>query len=47
MTDKIIIVGGGFGGLNAALKLKTADADILLIDNFETRTSLKHQSMYK
>ncbi|MBS0615794.1 MAG: NAD(P)/FAD-dependent oxidoreductase [Verrucomicrobia bacterium] len=29
---KIVIVGGGFGGLNVAKKLKRAKADILLID---------------
>jgi len=32
MKKKIIIIGGGFGGLNAAKELKNADADILLID---------------
>ncbi len=29
---KIVIIGGGFGGLNAAKKLKHADVDITLID---------------
>lgn len=29
---KVIIIGGGFGGLNAAKKLKKAPVDILLID---------------
>lgn len=29
---KVIIIGGGFGGLNAAKALKKADVDILLID---------------
>ncbi|VHO02056.1 NAD(P)/FAD-dependent oxidoreductase [Candidatus Rhabdochlamydia sp. T3358] len=30
--NRIIIIGGGFGGLNAAKALKKADVDILLID---------------
>jgi len=29
---KIVIIGGGFGGLHAALELRRADADVLLID---------------
>src|SRR5271167_2128980 len=29
---KVVIVGGGFGGLNAAKQLKSAPLDILLID---------------
>ena len=29
---KVIIIGGGFGGINAAKKLKKAPVDILLID---------------
>ena len=29
---KVVIIGGGFGGLNAAKSLKHADVDILLID---------------
>lgn len=29
---KVVIIGGGFGGLNAAKGLKSADVDILLID---------------
>lgn len=29
---KVIIIGGGFGGLNAAKTLKRADVDVLLID---------------
>lgn len=29
---KVVIVGGGFGGLNTALALKKANADILVID---------------
>lgn len=30
--SRVIIIGGGFGGLNAAKALKKADVDILLID---------------
>ena len=29
---KVVIIGGGFGGLNAALALKKAKADVLVID---------------
>ena len=29
---KVVIVGGGFGGLNVAKSLKKAKLDILLID---------------
>lgn len=29
---KVIIIGGGFGGLNAAMALKRADVDVLLVD---------------
>jgi len=29
---KVIIIGGGFGGLNAAISLRKADIDILVID---------------
>lgn len=32
MKKKIVIIGAGFGGLNAALSLKKADAEILIID---------------
>jgi NADH:ubiquinone reductase (H+-translocating) len=32
MRPRVVIVGGGFGGLNAALALKHADADISIID---------------
>lgn len=30
--DKVVIIGGGFGGLNAAKSLKRSDIDITLID---------------
>src|SRR3954471_15046279 len=30
--SKVIIIGGGFGGLNAAQSLKSAPADVTLID---------------
>ena len=29
---KVVIIGGGFGGLNAALSLKKSDVDITLVD---------------
>lgn len=32
LRKRVIIIGGGFGGLQAALKLRKADVDILLID---------------
>lgn len=32
MKTKVIIIGGGFGGINAAQALKHADMDLLLID---------------
>lgn len=32
MTKKVIIIGGGFGGINAAKALKRADVELLLID---------------
>lgn len=32
MKPKVVIIGGGFGGLNAAKSLKNADVEILLID---------------
>ena len=32
MPQKVVIVGGGFGGLTAAKRLQRADADITLID---------------
>ena len=31
-NTKLIIIGGGFGGLNTALALRKAEIDILLID---------------
>ena len=32
MNPRIIIIGGGFGGLNVARGLKDADASIFLVD---------------
>lgn len=32
MRPKVVIIGGGFAGLNAALCLKNADVDVLVID---------------
>lgn len=29
---KVVIIGGGFGGLSAALKLKHAPVDVTLVD---------------
>src|SRR5450432_1218945 len=31
-THKIVILGGGFGGLTAALKLKSAPVEVTLLD---------------
>ena len=30
--QKVVVIGGGFGGLNAARHLKNADLDIVLLD---------------
>ncbi|HVK10384.1 MAG TPA: NAD(P)/FAD-dependent oxidoreductase [Gemmataceae bacterium] len=42
---QVVIVGGGFGGLNAALALRSADADVTLIDrrNFHLFQPLLYQ----
>lgn len=42
---RIVIIGAGFGGLNAAKALKDEDADVLIIDrnNFHTFTPLLYQ----
>ena len=44
-SHRIVIVGGGFGGLQAALGLKRADAEITLIDrrNFHLFQPLTYQ----
>lgn len=41
----VVIIGGGFGGLNAAKKLKRADADVILLDrhNYHTFQPLLYQ----
>ena len=41
----VIIIGAGFGGLNAAQKLAGADVDVLMIDrhNFHLFTPLLYQ----
>ncbi len=31
-SKKVVIIGGGFGGLNAALSLRSSDVDITLVD---------------
>lgn len=45
MTDKVVIVGGGFAGLNAAKSLKGADVEITIIDrrNFHLFQPLLYQ----
>ena len=35
---RVVILGGGFGGLGTALKLKKADADVVLIDRHDYHT---------
>jgi NADH dehydrogenase len=37
-SPRVVILGGGFGGLGAALKLKKADADVVLIDRHDYHT---------
>jgi NADH:ubiquinone reductase (H+-translocating) len=36
--SKVVILGGGFGGVGAAKKLKDADADVLLVDQHDYHT---------
>ena len=42
---RVVIVGGGFGGLQAALHLKSADVEITLVDrrNFHLFQPLAYQ----
>ncbi len=42
---RVVIVGGGFGGLQAALKLRRAPADVTLVDrrNFHLFQPLLYQ----
>ena len=42
---RVVILGGGFGGLNAAQKLKRAPVDVILIDrrNFHLFQPLMYQ----
>ncbi|MGH3028746.1 MAG: FAD-dependent oxidoreductase [Gaiellaceae bacterium] len=35
---KIVILGGGFGGVGATKKLKRADADVVLVDRHDYHT---------
>jgi len=35
---RVLIVGGGFGGMGAAQKLKDADADVMLVDKHDYHT---------
>ena len=35
---RVLILGGGFGGLGAALKLKESDADVVLVDKHDYHT---------
>ncbi len=34
----VLILGGGFGGIGAARKLKDADADVVLVDKHDYHT---------
>src|SRR5580700_10605179 len=45
MVHRVVIVGGGFGGLYAARMLKDADVDVTLIDrrNFHLFSPLLYQ----
>src|SRR6516162_10214914 len=42
---RVLILGGGFGGIGAARKLKDADADVVLVDshNYHTFQPLLYQ----
>jgi NADH dehydrogenase len=42
---QVVIIGGGFGGINAAKKLKNADVDIIMVDkhNYHTFQPLLYQ----
>src|SRR5215510_14229436 len=35
---RVLILGGGFGGVGAAQKLKKADADVVLVDRHDYHT---------
>ena len=35
---RVLVLGGGFGGLGAALKLRKADADVVLVDRHDYHT---------
>ena len=37
-TPRVLILGGGFGGVGAAQKLKDADAEIVLVDRHDYHT---------
>ncbi|MEC7840531.1 MAG: NAD(P)/FAD-dependent oxidoreductase [Chlamydiota bacterium] len=45
MTNKVVIIGGGFGGLNCAKRLKDANADVIVMDrnNHHTFQPLLYQ----
>ena len=45
MAHRVVIIGGGFGGLNAARKLKHAPVEVTLIDrrNFHLFQPLLYQ----
>src|SRR5437763_11580449 len=36
--QRVLILGGGFGGLGAARKLKDADVDVVLVDQHDYHT---------
>jgi NADH dehydrogenase len=38
MPERVVILGGGFGGIGAARKLKGADADVVLVDQHDNHT---------
>jgi len=35
---RVLVLGGGFGGLGAALELRKADADVVLVDRHDYHT---------
>ena len=41
---RVVILGGGFGGIGAARELKKADADVVVVDAHDYHTCLLYTS---